>query len=246
MACLKWAPLLAGRTNCGCHFLEQEGTINDHPARPAPSKVVCVLCPCWRAVCCRPGPRGAEEEPEGRKQRGAHEGQSLPRQTSLPVAGAELASGACVGTEVKGGKIFYRCPLPDSQTASGTNRRTAVTSRYGVQVALTLWVEMTRDGGCPVRANVLTVRGAEKNSMPGRCSIKWSIGWANGPSPALPPPDGDLVLVMVPERCCDGGPRKQAWSNACTTSTLLLQKQRPRAGGQAQSRVPQKLVISKS
>lgn len=92
VACLKWAPLLAGTTNCGCHFLEQEGTINDHPARPAPSKVVCVLCPCWRAVCARPGPRGAEEEPEGRKQRGAHSRGAIATQTD-ELAGSGRGTG---------------------------------------------------------------------------------------------------------------------------------------------------------
>jgi hypothetical protein len=32
------------------------------------------------------------------------------------------------------------------------------------------------------------------------------VDWlGNGPLPETPPPVGDLVLVMVPERCCDGG-----------------------------------------
>lgn len=113
-------------------------------------------------------------------------------------------------------------PLPTANCHGSLYR---VPAEYGWQVGgfdcgVRIWkdsgdvlAEMTRD--IKVRSvqcqNVLlsTVRGAgRQDKMPGQVASSGRLAgqWSPQSLPGtLPTPDGDLVLVMVPERC-DGGP----------------------------------------
>lgn len=132
-----------GHDYCGCHFLEEKGTLDDDPAFQG------CLRACLLLACCAG---------QGPHREGENEGHEPVRPAAGSGRGTDIGSLYRHRRKERGeeGEDLL-CP-PTARLSR--NQRTA---RYGWQVALTPFGWEAK-GGTSRPCNVLTVRGAEKKN----------------------------------------------------------------------------------